>query len=261
MEERALESGQITRTQIIDILDEFKNGISNDVRKQLELLQGQGAVVRQPETIGEPTGQQGPQLFMYQGRFWDVPQDFEFPNLTTRAAGWKLWILGMPGYCSVRENGDKIYTPIKPFRNFLPVRLPKKIATTYKLHWRPLFKLMEEGIGDIPQTPTDEFADTMYNMTTEHLKTRVSYIFQDTKLHHSTWTIATWSKHLTRSMIKKKGTETDKRSLPEETRFNRGHIPGKKRQRGIQERTRRSRRKAIEEDVLADEEAVLLRAC
>lgn len=259
LEERALETGQITRTQIINILDEFKNGISDDVHKQLELLQGQGAILARPpskESVEEP---QEPQLFMYQGRFWDVPQDFAFPTGLTRAAGWKLWILGMPGYCSARENGDRIRAPIKPFRNFKPSRLPKKIATTYKLHWRPVFKLMEEGIGDHPQIPTDEFADAMFDKATDHVRTQVSYIFQDAKLHHSTWTIATWSKHLTRSMIAKKGTESDKRILPEETRFNRSHVPGKKRKRLFQERTRRtrfSRAAGVEgNDALGDESA------
>jgi hypothetical protein len=39
MELRAIENGQITRHQIVDILDEFRNGIREDVRVQIELIQ------------------------------------------------------------------------------------------------------------------------------------------------------------------------------------------------------------------------------
>jgi hypothetical protein len=35
MELRAIENGQITRHQIVDILDEFRNGIRDDVRAQI----------------------------------------------------------------------------------------------------------------------------------------------------------------------------------------------------------------------------------
>ena len=38
MEERALQNGQITRTQIVDILDEFQNGICNNVSTQIATL-------------------------------------------------------------------------------------------------------------------------------------------------------------------------------------------------------------------------------
>jgi hypothetical protein len=82
-------------------------------------------------------------LFTYYGRFWDVPQIFSFPSGTKRDVGWKLWLLGMPAYAKVGENGV-VYNRIKAFRTFLPSRLPKRIADIYKLHWRPVYLMMEE---------------------------------------------------------------------------------------------------------------------
>jgi len=236
MEERALDNGLITRNQIVDILDEFRNGIRDDVKTQLENLQGQG-VGLQPQPSSNQQPQQGPTgtLFSYAGRFWDVPQDFAFPIGVKRDVGWKLWLHGMPGYSTVDEtSGQVIQKPIKPFRKFLPARLPKKIADTFKLHWRPIYMMMEEGLemnilaGATPQQSAESI-DSLYNQATDHLKTRVRYIFEDKKLHHNTWTIATWSKYVGRSMIAKKGTETDKANLPEESRFNQGHTGRKRR--------------------------------
>jgi hypothetical protein len=48
MELRATKNGQITRHQIVDILDEFRNGIRNDVCQQIELIQGVPGLVCQP---------------------------------------------------------------------------------------------------------------------------------------------------------------------------------------------------------------------
>lgn len=146
LEERTLENGQISRTQIIGILDEFKNGINDNVNRQMMMMQRQGAESNHnPEPHGEE-GQESNQrsrLFNYQSRFWDVPHGFAFPVGLKRDAGWKLWMLGMPGYKTVSENGIQIPSPIKPFRNLLPSRLPKKIANTFKLHWRPVFRMMD----------------------------------------------------------------------------------------------------------------------
>jgi hypothetical protein len=40
MELRAIENGLITRHQIVNILDEFRNGICDDVCQQIDLIQG-----------------------------------------------------------------------------------------------------------------------------------------------------------------------------------------------------------------------------
>jgi hypothetical protein len=110
--------------------------------------------------------------------------------------------------------------------------LPKKLAEVYKLHWRPLFAMTEKGVGKIPELLTAEIVNNLYNLGTEYLKTRVSYVFENDKLHHNNWVIATWAKYLSRSVIMKKGTDNDKQHLPVATHLNRPRAPGLKRRRG-----------------------------
>lgn len=159
-----------------------------------------------------------------------------------RNVGWKLWLQGMPGNRAVGENGSMETRAIKPFRLFVPGRLPKKIADTFKLHWRPLFAMMEEGLEDIPESPTAEEIDELFDQATEYLKTRVGFIWENTRLHPTNWTISTWAKNVKRSVIIAKGTAQDKANLPDENRFNRGHT-GRKRRVNLQQQTRVARRR------------------
>jgi hypothetical protein len=97
-----VENGQISRTQIVGILDEFKDGINDNVNQQMIMLQRrQGAEASlNPEPYGNGIGQvphQGARLFNYQSRFWDVPHGFAFPVGLKRDTGWKSWMLDMPG--------------------------------------------------------------------------------------------------------------------------------------------------------------------
>jgi hypothetical protein len=173
------------------------------------------------ERIG--AGNQGSTLYLYSGCFWDVPVSFSFPAGIKRDVGWKLWLAGMPAYRTEGENGSVLNkNAIKPFCKFLPARLPMKIADIYKLHWRPVYVMMEEGIGDeIPEPLTTAIVNNLYERGTEYLQRRVSYIFQNEKLHHHDWVIATWARYLSRSMIMQRGTERDKSNLPAPTHFNR----------------------------------------
>ena len=79
MELRAIENGQVTRHQIVDILDEFRNGIRDDVRAQIELIQAVPGINQHPgDGAGDAAtrigggGEQGT-LYTHSGRFWDVP--------------------------------------------------------------------------------------------------------------------------------------------------------------------------------------------
>ena len=194
-------------------------------------------------------GQQQGMLYSYDGRFWDVPKNFQFPVSIKRDVGWKLWLDGMPGYSAV-VSGEVIEQPIKAFRKFVLSRLPKKIRDTFKLHWKPLYILMESGVvinGIIPDMPNDESVMNLYNLGTEHLQRRVSYVFNDCKLHHDNWTIATWSKYIARNMIMQRETDEDKRNLPEETRYNQGH-QGRKRRVTRREQTRVDRQVPVRVD-------------
>lgn len=170
------------------------------------------------ERIGADS--RGGTLYVYSGRFWDVPESFLFPASIKRDVGWKLWLSGMPAYRTEGENGAVVHNAIKPFRKFLPARLPKKIADIYKLHWRPVYLMMELGIGEIPEQLTAAIVNNLDERGTEHLQARVSYIFQNEKLHHHDWVIATWARYLSQSMIMQRGTEQDKSYLPAPTHFS-----------------------------------------
>jgi hypothetical protein len=239
MEERAIENGQISRHQIITILDDFRNGIRNDVREQIDAIQQGQARLLPPTRDGAGAGghnviEQGNRgtLFSYRGRFWDVPATFAFPVGVKRDVGWKLWLLGMPGFAAEGENGVMEQRNIKPFRKFLPARLPKRVSDVYKLHWRPVFAMMEEGIGQIPENLTPEIVDDLYERGTGYLQTRVSYVFENERLHHNTWVVATWAKYLSRSVILQKGSDADKRNLPAMNLSNRSRPVGLKRRNG-----------------------------
>ena len=82
MELKAIENGQITRHQIVGLLDEFRNGIRDDVRAQIELIQAVPGISGAPAatTVHASNRQQGT-LYTYNGRFWDVPQKFSFQHL------------------------------------------------------------------------------------------------------------------------------------------------------------------------------------
>ena len=143
MEERAIENGQISRQQIIMILDDFRNGIKDDVREQIDVIrQGQACLLPPHDAGGAAAngrvimfGGNCGTLFSYRGRFWDVPATFAFPTRVKRDVGWKLWLQGMPGFATEGENGVLEQRNIKPFRKFLPARLPKKASDVFKIHW------------------------------------------------------------------------------------------------------------------------------
>ena len=205
------------------------------MRAQIALIQavpgvnappGGGAGTATNDNSGQGT------LYTYAGRFWDVPQNFAFPASVKRDVGWRLWLQGMPSYASVGENGAMIQNKVKQFQNFLPARLPKKLAEIIKLHWRPVYLMMEKGMGEIPEVLTPEIVNNLFNLGTDYLRRRVSYVFTNDKLRHNDWVIATWAKYLSRSMIEKKGTDEDKAHLPVATYLNRPRAVGLKRCRG-----------------------------
>jgi hypothetical protein len=148
MELRAIKNGQITRHQIVDILDEFRNGIREDARAQIELIQAVPGVNRRPGDGGEDAatriggcGEQGT-LYTYFGRFWDVPHTFAFPVSVKRDVSWRLWLQGMPAERRDDTEHDKGISQIltcsdaeKPCRG-LQVALEASIFKDGEGFWR-----------------------------------------------------------------------------------------------------------------------------
>jgi hypothetical protein len=96
--------------------------------------------------------------------------------------------------------------------------------------------MMEEGLDNIPLNQSAKTIDSLYAQATEHLKTRVGFIFQNTRFNPKNWTISTWAMNVKRNTIVSKGTAQDKGNLPDENRFNQGHT-GRKRRVNLQNQT------------------------
>ena len=242
LENRALENGQITRAALLEVIDEFRTQMSDQIETlRNEGIEGRRGNLQAQNTAALPAANATGTLFSYRGRFWDVPDDFLFPAGLKRDTGWNLWLLGMPAFATRGENGEIQQRTIKAFRNFVPSRLPKKVADIYKLHWRPVYKMMEQGLsGPIPVSPSIDEVNNLFEQGTNFMETRVSYIFGNPRFHYNEWTLATWSHHIGRNQIMKHGTENDKQNLPEQHRNNRPHNPGRKRRIAPQGPRRRS---------------------
>ncbi len=171
---RANENGQITWHQIVDILDEFRNGICVDVCQQIELIQGVPGLVFQPghNAAGVDANRGRGHFTLTTADSVMSPRHLPFPASVKRYVGWRLWLQGMPAYTTVGENGVVEYNKIKAFRVLFPAWLQRKIAEAYKLHWRSLYRMMEKGVGNIPEELSPEIVNNLYNLGTEYLRTK-----------------------------------------------------------------------------------------
>ena len=139
--------------------------------------------------------------FLWKGKFWDVPEDFEFPSQTKQWIGYNLWVKSIPSNI-IKRNGIDISMTIKKFRLFNTQSLPKKIANTFKLNWRPLLSIMEEDISILkPSLITSSVLKDIFNR--ENLKKRANYVFINNKLKEDKRRVSTWCKYLKWIMIEK----------------------------------------------------------
>ena len=81
-----------------------------------------------------------------------------------------------------------------------------------------------------------------YKMAKQHLKTRVSYIFDNNKWQPDNWLIGTWSLRVQRSSIMKNGTEDDINKLGDETKYNKKRKPKVREIIDVIEKKRRRKR-------------------
>ena len=131
--------------------------------------------------------------------------------------GWQMWLHGQ-----VVVSNNVTYK-LKPFRSLTGRDLHKKsVERELTTKWRPIFRMMEQcPLFDIPQNVDESFFQSSFLQATEFLKSRAGYIWEkrDDRVL-STWSIATWSRNIQRSMIENYGTEADKAVLPVATARN-----------------------------------------
>ena len=116
---------------------------------------------------------------------------------------------------------------IKPFRLFQGVDFPSKaVMFDYANKWKPIFGMMEQHDGfSVPSVIDDEFVRSSFDLATEYLKIRASYIWRKAKDDRvvNDYSIGTWSRYVQRSSIEKWGTPEDKALLPAPTAHNKAH--------------------------------------
>ena len=177
----------------------------------------------QPQALSAPAGVHAQQndadgnaypSHCYDGRFWQVPKNWQFPEKTFRKAGWGLWLNGIPGI-------------VRPFRR-LDARFmspDKKVRDQLKLAWQPIFQMMEQAPGlNIPRsaTVTPAFIEESYSIATAYLHTRVGYVWERST-RPEVLTVSSWSKHVQRSSIAKYGNDVDRANLPPARHCNAPH--------------------------------------
>jgi hypothetical protein len=187
-------------------------------------------------------------LYAYDGRFWHVPKDFEFPPGVHLDTGWKLWLCGLPSNETIGANDIRVQAPVRPFRILKPAMLPRDARNKFQLHWKPIFSLME-GAPDLEISPamdTDSIS-LSFSVGKQYLRARVSYAFESERATPDKWGISTWSKKVARSSILKNGNDSDKAHLPVANRYNRPRQQRNPRSRPLVDlrRTRRRVERAI----------------
>ncbi|KAI2510970.1 hypothetical protein MHU86_3442 [Fragilaria crotonensis] len=271
-EAKAMENGQITLEQMKTIFSAYELEIKSYVKDQITLLrqeiplqthQEQAPAEGTVDDFGVPFADgelDEPQAhssfcfrnFAHGGRFWCVPEAFQLPSRIKLENGWRIWLQGLPGFQIEDRDHIARAAPIRPFRKFTNALLPAEVKKRFFLHWSPIFKAMEETPGlVIPDNPLDidgNFLANSFSRAMEYLRERrLQYVFLNKRAKPNDWEVATWSKHVRRSMINKYGTEEDKANLPEANRFNGRRVQHSKRKRappvleGNQRRVKRRR--------------------
>jgi hypothetical protein len=239
-EEKAFECGQMTGERMKDMLLESHSKIETLIDLKLAELKNNFTPNNQNDVSNENDADDGAifadgeeeeivveneairhRLYAYEGRFWHVPKDFEFPLGVHLDTGWKLWICGLPSNETVGADDIRVQAPVRPFRILKPAMLPPDARKKFQLHWKPIFSLMEAAPDlEIASEMNTDAISLSFSVGKQYLKTRVSYIFDNLRSAPDQWGISTWSKKVARSSIKKHGNVSDIAFLPEPNRHN-----------------------------------------
>ena len=240
IEEKAINNGQITGDRMVELLGNFEqrtlDKLSTEiqaVRHDLNALRtGAGLFNGNDDDDGvvlaDDDDEQGrrnetiPSRFVYNGRFYPVPQSFNFPTAPKLYDGLQRWFHGHTAASQWR---------VIPFRKLRVGDLPTaKLKGIFKTSWAFLKILENEVDAELPsntRTMTEDDIKAYYTKCIAHLKERYSYCFKGKKSPLK-WTLGTWRARVSRSEVVKKGTEDDIGGLGEATSRNKGHGPDKR---------------------------------
>ena len=136
-------------------------------------------------------------------------------------AAWRCWLVGLPNY-EANIDGVTYKTPIKPFRSLKVTRLPKKLASWMSNNYLPFTRMMEKApdlvIDSALDITTDEFVNTSFDKGIAFVKSRVEYLFTNSKWRN--YSISTICDKLKHGTIMKYGTNADKRRSEENITYH-----------------------------------------
>lgn len=123
---------------------------------------------------------------------------------------WIAWLKGFPDFCENDEN-NAISKPVEPLRNIKPTMLPRKLSEQFRTSILPIMKLIESA-PEIAITSatliTNEFVNESFWHGTNHVKSIVSYVFQNE--NWSKWKTSYFCNMIKHTTIMKRGTLSDK---------------------------------------------------
>jgi hypothetical protein len=184
IENQAWNSGHITGRKLKEILEEFNNKqlkVVNDrlVEVRDEFHSANLGNNRSPATRLAParraTGNSTvTTLFMYDGKLYGVPKDYEFPKKLTIGEALRFYLNGQ----TVSDDG---FARVRPFAKLSCELLPKRLRIPFTLDFKRIFAFMEQGVEMTPARDGDEISnknmeEALRNWET-YLKERVAYCF------------------------------------------------------------------------------------
>ena len=147
-------------------------------------------------------------IFQYDGKFFGVPKNFNFPSCTLKQ-GLRFWLFGQ----SADIEGNRV---VRPFRKLKTSLLPLGIRNKFKINWCPIFRYLEDRVP-LPIntiTMTEAEFDAYFGDCVDLLKNRVSYAFskkgEKGEKRTLALSVAAWSRLVLKSLIIKNGNDHDK---------------------------------------------------
>ena len=194
IQENDILSGNVTMPVLTEKLETHHNAIIEFIKNNTIHLTNDNAEGKEEPDDNTPGNSklsfvdnlhsvEGTPRYVYNGKFWDVPNGFKFPKNPTRKVGWEYWLRGKPGN-EMLVNDIFKKAPIKPFRKMIRDCLPGSEENVWGSSWKPIYAYMENALlldvndkGEpnikIPSDPkdiTNEFIENSYKVATECMK-------------------------------------------------------------------------------------------
>lgn len=244
IEKNAAENGHLTAASMRNVLTlhkkEMENHFNSTVDKKLDTLMtmlssraenfGTPSVnpifqenLQQTNLLREDTIQRG--IHYWDGKYWDVPKNFDFPQAKLRMA-FTYWIQGIPNFKDSAGNP----AAVMPFKHFKCDKgLPQKLHSKLRGSWKPIMKKLLEA-PNLPELRNanhlnPDVINTTFDTAFAFLQTQISYVFEKEqyKAYHK-WSVSNWSKHIKPSEIRKNGNANDIALLPPQQTRKRKNI-------------------------------------